>query len=484
MLEAAGQSDAGAIHPGYGFLSEDPTFAAAVGAPGLVWVGPTAEAIEQMGDKIRARNLVAAAGVPVSPGTTSPLADGAAAVVAAREIGFPLMVKASAGGGGMGMGVAADEESLPGRVRACTWLRRADVRRSGGALGAFLPRVRHVEVQVLGLADGRIVALGERDCSVQRRNQKLVEETPSPAVDDALRRALCQAAVRAAETVAYRGAGTVEFLLDPASGEFVFLEMNTRLQVEHPITEMVTGLDLVEAQLRVAAGEPVRLRPGGVRRRARHRDAGQRRGPEAVPAGPGDQGLGGADRRGSARGRGLRRGNVVTPHYDSLLAKLVVHGADREEALARAEPPWPASASRDRSATSRSSSSCSTRPSSSRGTTTRASSGGCAAGPVPSPGRSDRLGPLWLDADAPAGRPAHRGEGVRVAEEIRAEMVANVWKVVVAAGDTVEDGDTLVILESMKMEIPVITETSGTVSALHVAEGDVVQEGDVIAVIG
>jgi acetyl-CoA carboxylase biotin carboxylase subunit len=338
VLEAARQSGAEAIHPGYGFLSEDPTFAEAVGAAGLVWVGPAAEAIEQMGDKIRARNLVAAAGVPVSRGTTAPVADAAAAVSAARDIGFPLMVKASAGGGGMGMGVAADEESLPAEYERVRGFAERMFGDPAVLLERFYPEVRHVEVQVLGLADGRIVALGERDCSVQRRNQKLVEETPSPAVDDALRRALCTAAVRAAETVSYRGAGTVEFLLDTASGEFVFLEMNTRLQVEHPITEMVTGLDLVEAQLLIAGGEPVGFDPDDVplvghaiEMRVNAED------PKRFLPGPGvikvwEEPTG----EGVRVDAGYRLGNVVTPHYDSLLAKLVVHGADREQALAQA----------------------------------------------------------------------------------------------------------------------------------------------------
>jgi acetyl-CoA carboxylase biotin carboxylase subunit len=338
VLEAARQSGAEAIHPGYGFLSEDPTFAEAVGAAGLVWVGPAAEAIEAMGDKIRARNLVAAAGVPVSRGTTSPVADAAAAVIAARDIGFPLMVKASAGGGGMGMGVAADEESLPAEYERVRGFAERMFGDPAVLLERFYPKVRHVEVQVLGLGDGRIAALGERDCSVQRRNQKLVEETPSPAVDDALRRALCAAAVRAAETVGYRGAGTVEFLLDTASGEFVFLEMNTRLQVEHPITEMVTGLDLVEAQLLVAGGEPVGFDPDDVplvghaiEMRVNAED------PKRFLPGPGvitawEEPTG----EGVRVDAGYRSGNVVTPHYDSLLAKLVVHGADRDEALQRA----------------------------------------------------------------------------------------------------------------------------------------------------
>jgi acetyl-CoA carboxylase, biotin carboxylase subunit len=278
------------------------------------------------------------AGVPVAPGTEHPVEDVEDAVTAAKEIGYPLMVKAAAGGGGIGMGVARDEDEL--RTAFDTARSRASRFFSSPAilLERYIEGARHVEVQVLGLADGRIVALGERDCSVQRRNQKLVEETPSPAVDDALRRALCSAAVRAAETVGYRGAGTVEFLLDTASGEFVFLEMNTRLQVEHPITELVTGLDLVEAQLLVAGGEQVGFDPEGVplnghaiEMRVNAED------PKRFLPGPGvikvwEEPTG----EGVRVDAGYRLGNVVTPHYDSLLAKLVVHGADREEALSRA----------------------------------------------------------------------------------------------------------------------------------------------------
>jgi acetyl-CoA carboxylase biotin carboxylase subunit len=338
VLEAARQSGAQAIHPGYGFLSEDPTFAAAVEAADLVWIGPQAAAIEQMGDKIRARNLVAAAGVPVSRGTTSPVVDAADAVAAAREIGFPLMVKASAGGGGMGMGVAADEASLPAEYERVRGFAERMFGNPAVLLERFYPSVRHVEVQVLGLADGRVIALGERDCSVQRRNQKLVEETPSPAVDETLRRGLCQAAVRAGETVSYRGAGTVEFLLDTATGEFVFLEMNTRLQVEHPITEMVTGLDLVEQQLLIAAGEPISFDPDNlslaghaIEMRINAEDPKRfLPGPGAISAWQEPAG------EGVRVDSGYVLGNVVTPHYDSLLAKLVVHGSDREEALARA----------------------------------------------------------------------------------------------------------------------------------------------------
>ncbi len=338
ILEAARQTGAQAVHPGYGFLAEDAGFARRVREAGLTWVGPSAEAIEAMGDKIRARNLVSAAGVPVSRGTTEPVADAEAAVAAARDIGYPVMVKASAGGGGMGMAVAADEDALRtelDRVRGFSERMFGD---PAVLVERFFPRVRHVEVQVLGLADGRVVALGERDCSVQRRNQKLAEETPSPAVGPELRERLFTAAVRAAEAVGYRNAGTVECLLDVETGEVVFLEMNTRLQVEHPVTEMVTGIDLVEQQLLVAAGLPVTFDPDAVRAtghaielRVNAEDPARFfPGPGAVTAW--DEPSGDGVRVDS----GYAVGTTVTPHYDSLMAKLVVHGADREQALDRA----------------------------------------------------------------------------------------------------------------------------------------------------
>lgn len=276
ILAAAKSTGAQAIHPGYGFLSENAEFARTVESSGLIWVGPGADAIAAMGDKINARNLMAAAGVPVAPGTTEPAADLDAAVAAAAEIGYPVMVKAAAGGGGMGMGVATDEAALRteyDKVRSFAERMFGD---GSVLIERYFPRVRHVEVQILGLADGRVVALGERECSVQRRNQKLVEESPSPAVSPELRERLLAAGVRAGEAVGYRNAGTVECLLVPrepdakgdAAEEFFFLEMNTRLQVEHPVTELVYGLDLVEEQLRVASGlaptfDPDALTPRG-----------------------------------------------------------------------------------------------------------------------------------------------------------------------------------------------------------------------------
>lgn len=338
VLAAAKSTGAQAIHPGYGFLSENADFAQAVEASGLIWVGPGADAITAMGDKINARNLMAAAGVPVAPGTTEPAADLAAAVDAAAGIGYPVMVKAAAGGGGMGMGIANDEAALRteyDKVRSFAERMFGD---GSVLIERYFPRVRHVEVQILGLADGRVVALGERECSVQRRNQKLVEESPSPAVTPELRSRFLAAAVRAGEAVGYRNAGTVECLLDPTTGEFFFLEMNTRLQVEHPVTESVYGVDLVEEQLRVAAGLPPTFDPDAVTPRGhaielRVNAEDPKRflpGPGAItvwtePAGEGVR----VD-------AGYVAGNTVTPFYDSLMAKLIVSGADRAEAISRA----------------------------------------------------------------------------------------------------------------------------------------------------
>jgi acetyl-CoA carboxylase, biotin carboxylase subunit len=335
LLAAAKNTGAQAVHPGYGFLSENAGFARAVADAGLTWVGPEAEAITAMGDKIRARNLMAGAGVPVAPGTTEPAGDLAAALAAAQEVGYPLMVKAAAGGGGMGMAVAADAEALGREYEKVQGFAERMFGDGAVLLERHFPRVRHIEAQILGLADGTVVALGERECSVQRRNQKLAEETPSPALSDAQRSALLAAAVRAGEAVGYRNAGTVEFLFDPAAGEFFFLEMNTRLQVEHPVTEAVFGIDLVEAQLRIAAGLPVEVpsQPGGHALELRVNAEDPKRflpGPGAVttwvePSGDGVR----VD-------AGYAAGTTVTPHFDSLMAKLVVHGADRVQVLDRA----------------------------------------------------------------------------------------------------------------------------------------------------
>ncbi len=338
LIEAARKSNAAAVHPGYGFLAENADFARRVIEAGLTWVGPDPGAIEQMGDKIRARNLMEQAGVPVSPGTREPVTDVDTAVIEAERVGYPVMVKAAGGGGGIGMGAATDEAGL----RAAFETARSRAERFFGSpailLERYVERARHVEVQILGLADGRVLALGERDCSVQRRHQKVAEETPSPGVSAVLREQMLAAAVQAGEAVGYRGAGTVECLVDAEAGSFVFLEMNTRLQVEHPVTELVTGIDLVEQQFRIAAGEPPSFEPDAIRP-AGH--AIELRiyaedpvrflpGPGTItewvePAGDGVR----VD-------AGYQAGNTVTPFYDPLLAKLCVHGADRAEALDRA----------------------------------------------------------------------------------------------------------------------------------------------------
>jgi acetyl-CoA carboxylase biotin carboxylase subunit len=338
IIEAARKTGAAAVHPGYGFLAENADFARQVIAAGLTWVGPDPGAIEQMGDKIRARNLMERAGVPVSPGTRDPVADVAAAVIEAERIGYPVMVKAASGGGGIGMGAAADEAGL--REAFATARSRAE--RFFGSpeilLERYVERARHVEVQILGLADGRVLALGERDCSVQRRHQKVAEETPSPGVSAGLRERMLAAAVQAGEAVGYRGAGTVECLVDADTGSFVFLEMNTRLQVEHPVTELVTGIDLVEQQFLIAAGEPPSFDPAAVR------PAGHAielriyaEDPVRFLPGPGtitewDEPAGDGVRVDA----GYQAGNTVTPFFDPLLAKLCVHGTDRAQALERA----------------------------------------------------------------------------------------------------------------------------------------------------
>ncbi len=336
VLAAAEQTGAQAIHPGYGFLSENAAFALAVEEAGLIWVGPPPAAIERMGDKINARNLMADAGVPVSSGTREPVADIDSALAAAETIGYPIMVKAAAGGGGMGMAVAADPDELRAQHEKILGFAERMFGDESVLLERYFPRVRHVEVQILGLADGRVIALGERDCSVQRRNQKVAEETPSPGVTPELRERMLAAAVKAGEAVGYRNAGTVECLVDPTSGDFVFLEMNTRLQVEHPITEAVFGVDLVEAQLRIASGEDPGLdglQPTGHAIELRINAEDPKRflpGPGAVATWVEPSG------EGVRVDSGYAAGTTVTPFYDSLMAKLIVHGANRAEALERA----------------------------------------------------------------------------------------------------------------------------------------------------
>ncbi|MFI0355469.1 acetyl/propionyl/methylcrotonyl-CoA carboxylase subunit alpha [Actinomadura sp. 9N407] len=336
IMEAARRTNARAVHPGYGFLAENAAFAREVLDAGLGWIGPPPLAIARLADKINARNLMKEAGVPVAPGVWEPVPDAATAAEEAERIGYPVMVKAAGGGGGVGMAVAYDEAGLPqaydtAREAAARYFGRDDI-----MLERYVEGARHVEIQILGLADGTVLALGERDCSVQRRHQKVIEETPSPGITPELRERMTDAAVRAGEAVGYRSAGTVEFLVDPATQDFFFLEMSTRLQVEHPITELATGIDLVEQQLRIAAGEPpsftdVRPRGHAVELRVYAEDPAR-----FLPASGEikiwEEPVG----TGIRIDAGYAEGNTVTSFYDPLLAKLCVHGEDRAGALARA----------------------------------------------------------------------------------------------------------------------------------------------------
>ncbi len=336
ILEVAAKAGVQAIHPGYGFLSERAHFARAVEEAGLVFVGPSAETIAAMGDKTEARRRMRAAGVPIVPGLTDPVQDPEEAARAAEEVGYPLLIKASAGGGGKGMRVVGRPEELPRAFEAAQREALAAFGDGSLYLERFLEAPRHIEIQILGDRYGKVLHLGERECSIQRRHQKLIEEAPSPAVTPELRARMGAAAVRAAEAVAYVGAGTVEFLFQ--DGEFYFLEMNTRIQVEHPVTEYVYGVDLVHWQLRVAAGEPIplgqdALQPSGhaIECRITSEDPARDFLPStgtisflAVPGGPGVRWDG-----------GIEVGTEVGLHYDPLLGKLVVHAPTREEAIRR-----------------------------------------------------------------------------------------------------------------------------------------------------
>lgn len=336
IVEAAVTHGAEAVHPGYGFLSEDPDFAAACEENGLVFVGPPAAVMARLGSKISAREVMTAAGLPLLPGSIRPLREPAARQLAG-EIGYPVIVKASAGGGGRGMTVVQDAAEFTDayqRTRATARMLFGDDR---VYLEKYLPRARHVEVQVLCDSFGGAVHLGTRDCTVQRRHQKLVEEAPAPRLPDGLADRMCQAAVRGALAAGYAGVGTFEFLVDPDGG-FYFMEVNCRIQVEHPVTEAVTGIDLVREQLAVASGERLRLRQEDIRLdgvsiecRVNAEDPDR----DFAPA-PGKL----TDFRPSG-GPFIRvdthvsAGTTVPPHYDSLLAKLIVWAPDREEALAR-----------------------------------------------------------------------------------------------------------------------------------------------------
>jgi acetyl-CoA carboxylase biotin carboxylase subunit len=337
LIAAAEITGADAIHPGYGFLAENPEFAEKVGASNITFIGPTPDQIRQMGDKATARKIAQKLKVPTVPGSPGPVESPEEGLKIAAKIGFPVIIKAAAGGGGKGMRVAADEEQFTQSFNLATQEALAAFGSGAVYLEKYLARPRHIEFQIMGDTHGKVMHLCERDCSVQRRHQKLVEEAPSPALDQTLREDIGDAAVKLAESIGYVGAGTIEFLLDE-DGSFYFMEMNTRIQVEHPVTEMCTNFDLVKEQIRVAAGEPLsfvmngnRLRGHAIECRVNAEDPARNFQPSPglitayhPPGGPGVR----VDTH-------IYAGYTVPPYYDSLLAKVIVHGNTREEALAR-----------------------------------------------------------------------------------------------------------------------------------------------------
>ena len=336
VLSAAEITGADAIHPGYGFLSENAHFAEVCESIGIKFIGPTSENIAMMGDKAKAREIVARRGLPVTPGSPGELRSEEDAMQAAQKIGFPVIIKATAGGGGRGMRVVNKAEDLGRAFQAA----QAEAKSTFGNESVYLERYflepRHIEVQVMADHRGHVIHLGERDCSIQRRHQKLVEETPSPAVDEKLRKEIGRVAVEAVKAAHYRNVGTVEFLLDK-DRNFFFMEVNTRIQVEHPITEMVTGIDLIKEQIRLAAGHPLTIRQQDVVLSGHSIECRiNAEDPEKFTPSPGL-----ITKYSPPGGFGVRvdsvmeSGSVVVPHYDSMIAKLITYGRDRQESMAR-----------------------------------------------------------------------------------------------------------------------------------------------------
>jgi len=513
ILEVARRSGAEAIHPGYGFLSENADFAQAVVEQGLTWIGPPPAAITAMGDKLSARAAAQAAGVPVVPGTMEPTDDPAVVRAFADEHGYPVAIKAAYGGGGRGLRVVEREADLAAALEgaqreAVTAFGRGEV-----YVERYLTRPRHIEIQVLADTYGTCLSLGERDCSAQRRHQKLIEEAPAPGFDPQVRQQMGDAAVRLARSVGYVGAGTCEFLFE--DGRFHFLEMNTRLQVEHPVTELVTGLDLVHWQLRIAAGEELPFTQDDivlrghaieVRVNAEHVAAGFVPSPGTVtawrePGGPGVR----VD-------SGVEAGWEIPRAYDSLLAKLIVYGADRDTArgrLKRAIDEFvvegvPTTLDFDRFAADH--------PDFVRGDVSTVSverewdlspippspqAAGSPAAEPKAPSRSftvevggKRLEVALFEPEDPraARRPRRErdrrgGGGSGATGDLLAPMQGTIVKTAVEAGASVEAGDTVMVLEAMKMENQIPSHRAGTVTALHVAAGDVVNAGDLLATI-
>jgi acetyl-CoA/propionyl-CoA carboxylase biotin carboxyl carrier protein len=509
VVRAAVAAGADAVHPGYGFLSEDPAFAELVIAAGLRWVGPPPEAMRLLGDKVAARALAAAAGVPVVPGSEV-VADDDALLATAKDLGTPLLVKAAAGGGGRGMRSVDDLADLEGALAAA----REEAAAGFGDGRVFLERrlddVRHVEVQVLRDDHGHAVHLGERDCSLQRRHQKLVEESPSPAVTPELRAALGAAAIEIAERADYRGAGTAEFLVGADGGSWWFLEMNARLQVEHPVTEAVTGTDLVQAQLEIAAGSPLGFGQDDVEARGHAIEARVHAEDPAngfLPTG-GRVALLELPRWPGVRiDTALRQGDEVGLGYDPLLAKVIAHARDRSGALRKLR-----AALREVRIVGVATNlgfllDVLDRPEiveATAGTDWVESSWTPHVPPLPDGAHAERsgsdpwiaFGPSAADGSAPdvtvaGGHAQYRGWSYRLSDDdlvaeqlpppggaLTAPMPATVLRVDARIGDEVEAGHVLALLEAMKTQVQVAAPTAGTIRAVHVRAGDVVARGE------
>ncbi len=519
VIAVARDARADAIHPGYGFLAENAAFARAVVADGRVFVGPSADAIAAMGDKVAARKIAGEAGLKPVPGSQEPMANVEDAIAKAATIGYPVAVKAVGGGGGRGFRVARDESELPDAFRGSSGEAERYFANPLVYLERYLEHPRHIEVQVFADQHGNVVSLGERDCSIQRRHQKLVEEAPSPAVDEALRRRLSEATVELARSVGYTGAGTVEYLLDE-DGDFYFLEMNTRIQVEHTVTEMVTGIDLVREQILVAQGEPLSFSEADVTRhgwaiecRINAEDAGRdfaaapgviRRYREPVGFGIRVDG-------------GLGEGDAILPQYDSLIAKLVAWGRSRDEAISRLTRALGDFVVEGLPTTIPFHQNLMSHPAFLRGDVSTtfladypdmlpiASSVGepdNLGGPVPEPmrllvdvnGRRFETTVHGLPA-APAGtgsrarKPVSRvraGQpvvGTSTSDTLVSPIQGTVIRVAVANGGQVETGDLVCVVEAMKMENELVAHKSGTVSALSLDAGSTVTVGQAIAEI-
>ena len=514
ILGAAAQAGAEAIHPGYGFLAENPAFARAVADAGLVWIGPPPEAIEAMGSKIAARERMRAAGVPIVPGTTSPASGVEEVLRAADEVGFPIAIKAASGGGGKGFKVAHGPDEVERAYEAAA--REGEAYFADGTVyvESYLEDPRHVEVQVLADAHGNVVHLGERDCTIQRRHQKLVEETPSPAVDDALRERIGGIAVDAARAVGYRSAGTVEGLL-AQDGSYYFLEMNTRIQVEHTVTEAVTGIDLVREQILVAAGEPLSvsqesivLSGHAIECRINAEDAGQGflPSPGRITAYREPAGIG------VRVDSGVRAGDEISGLYDPLVAKVVVHDVDRERArrrMLRALEEYVIEGPTTLVAFHRAllaspcfvlgetcrdvveSEELAQRAQQIRTQQIRDSADGTRTREqvlaVELDGRLHEVRvhvpePAWAET---ARRHRERRTGLSGAgtDAVVSPMQGTVLQVEVEDGDEVEAGGVICVVEAMKMENPIVAHRGGVVSQLDVAEGQQVASGQLICVI-